>query len=50
MEEEPLQTTRKTIIADLSLLFSPSQDNSGTIERGEFLNLPQVASNPLATR
>ena len=26
------------------------QDNSGTIEREEFLSLPQVNSNPLATR
>ena len=27
-----------------------TQDNSGTIERDEFLALPQVSSNPLATR
>ena len=27
-----------------------SQDNSGTIEREEFLSLPQISSNPLATR
>ena len=27
-----------------------TQDNSGTIERDEFLSLPQVSSNPLATR
>lgn len=27
-----------------------SQDNSGTIEREEFLSLPQINSNPLATR
>jgi len=26
------------------------KDNSGTIERHEFLSLPQVSSNPLATR
>ncbi|CAK7240486.1 MAG: Calcineurin subunit B [Sporothrix thermara] len=26
------------------------KDNSGTIERDEFLSLPQIASNPLATR
>ena len=26
------------------------QDNSGTIEREEFLALPQVSTNPLATR
>ena len=26
------------------------QDNSGTIERDEFLALPQVSTNPLATR
>jgi serine/threonine-protein phosphatase 2B regulatory subunit len=26
------------------------QDKSGTIEREEFLSLPQVSSNPLATR
>ena len=26
------------------------QDKSGTIERDEFLALPQVSSNPLATR
>lgn len=29
---------------------SPAQDNSGTIERDEFLSLPQISSNPLATR
>jgi hypothetical protein len=28
----------------------PHQDGSGTIEREEFLQLPQVSSNPLATR
>lgn len=27
-----------------------AQDNSGTIERDEFLSLPAVSSNPLATR
>jgi hypothetical protein len=27
-----------------------TQDNSGTIERDEFLSLPQISSNPLATR
>jgi hypothetical protein len=27
-----------------------AQDNSGTIERDEFLSLPQISSNPLATR
>jgi Ca2+-binding EF-hand superfamily protein len=27
-----------------------TQDGSGTIEREEFLSLPQVSSNPLATR
>ena len=32
------------------LLMNPSQDNSGTIEREEFLSLPQISSNPLATR
>merc|ERR1712000_231603 len=26
------------------------RDNSGTIERDEFLSLPQISSNPLATR
>jgi serine/threonine-protein phosphatase 2B regulatory subunit len=26
------------------------RDNSGTIEREEFLSLPQISSNPLATR
>ena len=26
------------------------QDSSGTIDRDEFLSLPQVSSNPLATR
>ncbi|KAF4304453.1 Calcium-binding EF-hand [Botryosphaeria dothidea] len=31
-------------------VFSVRQDNSGTIERDEFLSLPQVSSNPLATR
>ena len=35
----------------LILLYSQKhQDNSGTIERDEFLSLPQVSSNPLATR
>jgi Ca2+-binding EF-hand superfamily protein len=29
---------------------TPPQDGSGTIEREEFLQLPQVSSNPLATR
>lgn len=29
---------------------SSMQDNSGTIERDEFLSLPQISSNPLATR
>ncbi|RDA95621.1 hypothetical protein CP533_1092 [Ophiocordyceps camponoti-saundersi (nom. inval.)] len=29
---------------------SRAQDNSGTIERDEFLSLPQISSNPLATR
>ena len=29
---------------------SRPQDNSGTIERDEFLALPQISSNPLATR
>lgn len=32
------------------LICSLLQDNSGTIERDEFLSLPQVSSNPLATR
>ncbi len=27
-----------------------TKDNSGTIDREEFLSLPQVNSNPLATR
>ncbi|KAJ6438646.1 calcineurin, beta subunit [Purpureocillium lavendulum] len=27
-----------------------NDDNSGTIERDEFLSLPQISSNPLATR
>jgi len=26
------------------------QDNSGTLERDEFLSIPQISSNPLATR
>lgn len=26
------------------------QDNSGTVDRDEFLALPQISSNPLATR
>lgn len=33
-----------------SLIRCHPQDNSGTIERDEFLSLPQVSSNPLATR
>lgn len=33
-------------LADMRL----AQDNSGTIERDEFLSLPQISSNPLATR
>jgi hypothetical protein len=35
-------------IVELTLDFA--QDKSGTIERDEFLSLPQVSSNPLATR
>lgn len=31
-------------------LVQHKQDNSGTIEREEFLSLPQISSNPLATR
>lgn len=27
-----------------------NKDNSGTIDRDEFLSLPQVSSNPLASR
>lgn len=34
----------------LILIRRRTQDNSGTIERDEFLSLPQVSSNPLATR
>ncbi|KAH8199816.1 hypothetical protein TruAng_006039 [Truncatella angustata] len=34
--------------ANTSVSFA--QDNSGTIERDEFLSLPQISSNPLATR
>lgn len=33
-----------------SMACSRYQDGSGTIERDEFLSLPQVSSNPLATR
>ena len=33
-----------------ALTWCDLQDNSGTIEREEFLSLPQVSSNPLATR
>ncbi|KAI5302996.1 Calcineurin subunit B [Ascosphaera pollenicola] len=36
--------------ASLCLIPHRIQDNSGTIERDEFLSLPQVSSNPLATR
>jgi serine/threonine-protein phosphatase 2B regulatory subunit len=32
------------------VLANINQDNSGTIERDEFLALPQISSNPLATR
>jgi hypothetical protein len=34
----------------LQMLTYAMQDNSGTIEREEFLSLPQISSNPLATR
>lgn len=36
--------------APLAMLRIYIQDNSGTIERDEFLSLPAVSSNPLATR
>ncbi len=32
------------------VVLTVAQDNSGTIEREEFLSLPQISSNPLATR
>lgn len=38
------------ILINLRILADHEQDNSGTIERDEFLSLPQVSSNPLATR
>lgn len=41
---------RNTLYMDVTGLTGASQDNSGTIERDEFLSLPQISSNPLATR
>lgn len=38
------RASQLTVVAQLF------QDNSGTIEREEFLSLPQINSNPLATR
>lgn len=35
---------------EVIIAFTHTQDNSGTIERDEFLALPQISSNPLATR
>jgi serine/threonine-protein phosphatase 2B regulatory subunit len=37
-------------IKTMNVFANTSQDNSGTIERDEFLALPQISSNPLATR
>lgn len=37
-------------LRSVECLANPTQDNSGTIERDEFLALPQISSNPLATR
>ena len=39
-----------TMTDEVNLTCACLQDNSGTIEREEFLSLPQVSSNPLATR
>ncbi|EER40382.1 calcineurin regulatory subunit CalB [Histoplasma capsulatum var. duboisii H88] len=38
------------VVSYVLIRLSAIQDNSGTIERDEFLSLPQVSSNPLATR
>jgi hypothetical protein len=46
-----LPLTRKQYTPSHTILTTPPhQDGSGTIEREEFLQLPQVSSNPLATR
>jgi serine/threonine-protein phosphatase 2B regulatory subunit len=37
-------------IKTMAAFANTGQDNSGTIERDEFLALPQISSNPLATR
>ncbi|KAK5255894.1 Calcineurin subunit B, partial [Cryomyces antarcticus] len=52
MRSSPLPTSPSEACLLATQVFSPRppQDNSGTIEREEFLSLPQVSSNPLATR
>lgn len=45
-----LDKVRAEIPKSLQMLIYDMQDNSGTIEREEFLSLPQISSNPLATR
>ncbi|KAJ9498628.1 Calcineurin subunit B [Exophiala xenobiotica] len=52
-ESRRRQTVSGSQILDNIVTFSNfdrDEDNSGTIEREEFLSLPQVSSNPLATR
>lgn len=45
-----LDKVRTELAKSLQILIYAMQDNSGTIEREEFLSLPQISSNPLATR
>ena len=45
-ERDVTRAFRKSHFSDKGI----NQDNNGTIERDEFLSLPQVSSNPLATR
>lgn len=47
LDKVPIDHVRMTVYGQTDPHW---QDNSGTIERDEFLSLPQVSSNPLATR
>jgi Ca2+-binding EF-hand superfamily protein len=40
---------RRSILVEYEFFTQPS-DGSGSIDRDEFLNIPQIASNPLASR
>ncbi|KAJ0117636.1 calcineurin B-1 [Diaporthe amygdali] len=49
-DREEVDRLRKRFMKLDKVCFQERCDNSGTIEREEFLSLPQINSNPLATR